>query len=260
MGQKNDGFIAFAIWFCACGRLGFEPTADSLQDAVDGADGAEAKDANGSIDAGSDAAPNINAPGCKVGEEDGPLINQYDAGQPAYLITANRAPAVVRFETGVLKLIPSPSGRSQGAQSYTQDPSTFLKRRIFTEVPTMSVVTKEIDIFFYIFSDASRDSLFEISQFNGTLSASSWANRVETNFSRVPYDPIAHRWWQIREAAELVAFETSQNGVDWTMMGTTNTPSWYSSAHLAFDLYSPRAVSGVFGEAHFDNTFDCQTP
>jgi hypothetical protein len=263
MGKQRRGLIGLAFSLCACGRLGFENTADSLQDAVDGAtavDGAEAKDANGSIDAQSDAAPNTNAPGCKVGEANGPLTNQYDTGQPAYLTTANRAPAVVRFETGVLKLIPSPSGRDQGATAFTRDPYSFLNRRIFTEVPSMSNVTKEIDVFFYIFSDTNTDRFLEISQFNGTLSANSWANSARTNFASMPYDPIAHRWWQLHEAAGFVAFETSPDGVEWTTLATTNSPSWYASAHLAFDLYVPRAVSGVLGEAHFDNTFDCQTP
>lgn len=33
----------------------------------------------------------------------------------------------------------------------------------------------------------------------------------------IPYDPVAHRWWQIRERAGRTYWETSPDGVAWTV-------------------------------------------
>ena len=40
------------------------------------------------------------------------------------------------------------------------------------------------------------------------------AGTIEEEF--LPYDPVAHRWWQIRDEASTLYLETSPDGVDWT--------------------------------------------
>jgi hypothetical protein len=40
----------------------------------------------------------------------------------------------------------------------------------------------------------------------------------------VPYDPVAHAWWRIRESGGTVHFETSSDACNWTERSSTPTP------------------------------------
>jgi hypothetical protein len=96
------------------------------------------------------------------------------------------------------------------------------------------------------------DNAVVFSQQGGTLSCSKWIDGMQAELGRAPYDPIAHRFWRMREASGTLAWETSADGLGWTTQA--------SSSNL-FDLGSVKVqlVAEVNagepdpGEARFDN-------
>lgn len=89
-------------------------------------------------------------------------------------------------------------------------------------------------------------------QQGGTLRCSKWIDGMEAELGRAPYDPIAHRFWRMREDSGTLAWETSADGLRWDAQA--------SSSNL-FDLSSVKVqlVAEVGpgepdpGEARFDN-------
>lgn len=65
----------------------------------------------------------------------------------------------------------------------------------------------------------------------------------------VPYDPTAHRWWQLVEAAGQVRWETSPDGVAWTVRRTAiATPAFAKAVRITLESRAPVTA----GEARFD--------
>jgi hypothetical protein len=206
-----------------------------------------------------DAAPVVPTIGCVATEQSGPFTSNYDAGQPATLDVFVTDPGVAVFQDGVLKLIPAPGPPGQYASAHTKVADNFSRRRIATEVPTMVNTGRSIDVYMSIYSATDGGTFLEISQFKNSIRANSWVGLVKTELFSMPFDPVAHRWWQLRETAGTVAFETSANGINWTPLTTTPTPAWYTDAYLAFELFIARStMSTDLGQAHFDNAYDCK--
>ena len=61
----------------------------------------------------------------------------------------------------------------------------------------------------------------------------------------VPYDPIAHRWWQIVEAAGQVRWETSPDATTWTQRKSTPTPAFARVVHLVLESRSTSSAAEV---------------
>jgi hypothetical protein len=235
-------------------------------DLADGANAAVTLDAT-LVDAAQpdatpiDAAPVIPTIGCVATEQSGPFTSNYDAGQPATLQVFVTDPGVAVFQDGVLKLIPSPGPAGQYASAHTIAPDNFSRRRVSSEVPSMVNTGRSIDAYMSIYSATEGGTFLEISQFRNGIRANSWVNQEKTELVNTLFNPVAHRWWQLRENAGTVAFETSANGIDWVPLTTTPTPAWYTNAHLAFELYMDRStMSTDLGQVHFDNTYDCKQP
>jgi hypothetical protein len=208
-----------------------------------------------------DAPPVVPTIGCVATEQSGPFTSNYDAGQPATLEVFVTDPGVAVFQDGVLKLIPSPGPAGQYASAHTIAPDNFSRRRVSSEVPRMVNTGRSIDAYMSIYSAIEGGTFLEISQFKNGIRANSWVNQVKTELVNIPFNPVAHRWWQLRENAGTVSFETSANGIDWVALTTTPTPAWYNNAHLAFELYMDRStMSTDLGQVHFDNTYDCKQP
>lgn len=73
-----------------------------------------------------------------------------------------------------------------------------------------------------------------------------------TILGSVPHDPVGHRWWQLREAAGTVYFETSPDGVNWATRAQDATPAWSTTAEIRIGG-GTNAAGPNPGEAHFDN-------
>jgi len=159
-------------------------------------------------------------------------------------------PALTLAETGgelVVTLgdsLPSPE-----YAGYIQSRTTDLRgTRVFVEVTRVPTGVGEA-AFAMIGGPAEN---IDISTRSGYLFADQRVAGVSGALMSMPYDPIAHRWWQIREDAGTVYFETSPDGVTFTPFATTPTPPYaqYPVIELYAGTYSPQAAPG---EAHFDN-------
>ena len=66
--------------------------------------------------------------------------------------------------------------------------------------------------------------------------------------TKITYDPVAHRWWQIVEAAGQVRWETSPDATTWTPRKMIATPAFAPAVQLVLESVS----SGAAGVARFD--------
>jgi hypothetical protein len=80
-----------------------------------------------------------------------------------------------------------------------------------------------------------------------------------SDLGAVAWDPVATRWWRIRETSGTVYFETSPDATTWTVHAQTPDPFDLSAVHLniAAGTYRSEAVTG---QAIFDNYNGGGTP
>jgi len=69
--------------------------------------------------------------------------------------------------------------------------------------------------------------------------------------ANITYDAVMHRWWQIRERAGTMYWETSPDGVNWTVRYMEATPS-ITTAYITFAAGTNSANASP-GAAIFDN-------
>lgn len=98
---------------------------------------------------------------------------------------------------------------------------------------------------------ASGDQLF-VSEEAGFLTADTYIGTTTTTLATIPYNPVTHRWWQIREAAGTVYFETSQDGTSFTHFAMTPTPASMALVNVVLEAGSYQVENGA-GQAQFDN-------
>src|SRR5262249_41515455 len=104
--------------------------------------------------------------------------------------------------------------------------------------------------YFGIVEDA--DNALYFSAIMGALRCRLQENGSATTVSAAPYDPVAHKWWRIRETGGITGCETSPDGASWTVLAATPTPPFISFGfvHLAAGSYASVSFAG---EARFDN-------
>ena len=68
----------------------------------------------------------------------------------------------------------------------------------------------------------------------------------------IAYDPVAHRCWRIREAAGTTYWETSSDGVAWTVRRSAASPAWVSVDDATVLLEAARD-NGADDFAEFDS-------
>lgn len=82
-------------------------------------------------------------------------------------------------------------------------------------------------------------------------------NFTDENSVAIEYDPVEHRWWQIREDAGTVYWETSATGLPgtWQVQRTDVTPAWVvsESGTLRLFIQSNRIGGGEEDYAELDN-------
>lgn len=67
----------------------------------------------------------------------------------------------------------------------------------------------------------------------------------------VPYDPVAHRWWRIRESAGSVHHETSADGMSWSVQQSVSTPDYVANSAVGIGRVS-ESNSATPGTTVFD--------
>jgi hypothetical protein len=75
---------------------------------------------------------------------------------------------------------------------------------------------------------------------------------LETWNTSVSYDPVAHRWWRIRERAGTTYFDVSPDGYDWTVIDFTPTPIPVNGVEVVLGAGAQTPVPNP-GVAIFDN-------
>lgn len=79
---------------------------------------------------------------------------------------------------------------------------------------------------------------------DGRLSCIQTVGGVDTTLSVVPYNPVDHRWWQLRESGGTTFWEVSSDGQRWTTLFSKSTPVDLTLVKLSFqastDDPSPR--------------------
>jgi hypothetical protein len=122
--------------------------------------------------------------------------------------------------------------------------------RAFIEVTQTAVPTGMGEAAFLLRADAMNDVGIGIA--HGTIGAGLRIAGVETTVMRIPYDPIAHRWIQLREDAGTVYYETSPDGTTFTAFANAPTPSYASGVTMQIYAGTP-AAEPTPGAVHFDN-------
>ncbi|MEP7122964.1 MAG: hypothetical protein ABJE95_18700 [Byssovorax sp.] len=74
---------------------------------------------------------------------------------------------------------------------------------------------------------------------------------VATDACQIPYLPVAHRYWRIREIGGELLWETGSDGVAWTIQRKETTPGFASSVRVDFGVIpigNDPAGTGIFDD------------
>jgi hypothetical protein len=245
--------FAVVLLVAACGRVGFGAGA--------GADGG-GSNADGSGSAGSDTSAqrdgSLSAAGCFGSETAAPYSADFELGQPTWAMTYGQTPVQTTYTNGVLVVAPGMSNPPKfgGVTSAKDD---FRNRRFFVEVTAMVNTATQAMAGFGLESAGNNEPYVWWYQMGGALVAETNVGGV-LDTSTLPYDPLAHRWWQLREQAGMVIFEVSADGVGWTMVAQKPTPAFVTNAYLDVFAGTMTSQAGNLGSASFDNVYDCFQP
>jgi hypothetical protein len=147
-------------------------------------------------------------------------------------------------ENGQLEfgLSPAPSS-CEYISSYSYD---LTGSSVIVEVPTAPTKADGAVSWLRAVTDETNESGYEIGVDEGTLqfvrvnSDGSGATEVTTTF-----DPVAHRWWRIREAGGQIVYETAPDGKTWTMHDSepVSYPVTAMRTHLGVSVYDQAATA-----------------
>ncbi|MFD5656933.1 hypothetical protein [Streptomyces hirsutus] len=98
------------------------------------------------------------------------------------------------------------------------------------------------------------DAMIEVNTAAGELHAAlrTAPDYADPGFVSLPYDPVAHAWVRIIEAAGQLRWQTAPDGATWTTRRTEMTPAWASETSLQVQLIAHRDAGGP-NEAQFDD-------
>jgi hypothetical protein len=128
----------------------------------------------------------------------------------------------------------------------------FRSDAVTVEVAQVANALTEARTFLVLAYD--NQNYIELSQRQGQLSSVTVINGVTQTLSTLSYDPIAHRFWSLRDDGTNTYWETSPNGSAWTIRAQTPTASLFPVSSIRVDVGASLDDSQLNpGEAHFDN-------
>lgn len=97
----------------------------------------------------------------------------------------------------------------------------FVGSYIFCEI---AYYTSLANIKFYMaaFESGATYTEYRMSHIDGSLIATRDFGAGVTTLTTVAFNPTAHRWWRIREASNVIRFETSPDSNTWTQLTSTS--------------------------------------
>lgn len=232
-----DGMVRAVLWtwlLAGCGRFAF--------DAVPTADAADADAADPDAAAGPDAL-------VPCGGTSHLLTDDFDDGvfDPATWGNAFAAGTSTYAETGGRFVVTVPAGEGSYAGYESTDAYDLREDRAFVEVARVPVQSVAL---LQVFATPGTTLGLAVEYERGILLARKRESGL-TVLADLPYDPVAHRWWQVREKAGVVYFETSPDGAAWTTFHQMATPFDLSASYLT--LSAGGNNSGVVQTAEFDD-------
>ncbi|MBV8761674.1 MAG: hypothetical protein JO257_30550, partial [Deltaproteobacteria bacterium] len=228
--------LALVVALAGCGRFGFDARAGS--DApLDGAHDAASDGAIGSAQCG----------GIDL------LADTFTANVPSPQWYSYKNGGITTVQMGGQLVITLPATTIASA-AYGGFGSVFRYdvrgQRIAVEVPqtASTATTAQTDIQLV----SVKGDILSIIEESGQLTASQYINGTGTNLTMIPYNVGADRWWAFREDAGTLAFETSPDGVTFTLFSSIPTPAFASLVSFALETGTFETVMNG-GAGHFDN-------
>jgi len=96
------------------------------------------------------------------------------------------------------------------------------------------------------------DALIQVNAVANTVRMMSRVGFADAGDLSIPYDPFHHAWLGIRETAGTLYWETSSDGVTWTVRRSVVSPTWVNDLTLRAQLVGHRD-SGVTDFVEYDN-------
>jgi hypothetical protein len=228
--------LGIVVVAAACGRMSFDalPLDGSATDTV--------------------VAPLV--PGCIAGETPGPFTSDFEQGVPAFGTIYELPPAQMDVFQGQLRGQPAMDPGSNVYAGFEASVTDYRERRAFVQIPTMVNTASCAQVSINI-QDDDTTQFAELAQDCGDLQATLWVGSTPTVLANVTYNPMLHRWWQLRAHAGTLTFEVSADGITWAPFATTTTPSYFDDAYIELSAGTYQMESMAPGEARFDDLFDC---
>ncbi len=98
---------------------------------------------------------------------------------------------------------------------------------------------------------SSGADLAEVHQIGKSLAFTLVVGGVATDDCVIPYLPIAHRFWRVREVGGHLLWETGPNGTTWTVQRRETTPPFASAVRVDFGVIP--IATDLAGVGTFDN-------
>lgn len=231
--------VGIVVVAAACGRMSFD--AQRLDASADGAAG------------DAFVAP---VPGCVAGETPGPFTTDFEQGVPPFGSIYELAPAQMDVFEGQLRGRPVMDPGDTVYAGFEVIVADYRERRAFVQIPMMVNTATCAQAAFNI-QDDDVERYAEMAQDCGQLQAILWVGTTPDVLAAETYDPVMHRWWQMRARAGTLTFEVSADGIAWAPFATTSTPVYFDDAYVELSAGTYQMESMAVGEARFDDLFDC---
>ena len=98
---------------------------------------------------------------------------------------------------------------------------------------------------------SSGADLVEVQQIGGSLRFVMVVAGLTTEACQIPYLPVAHRYWRVRERGGDLLWETAPDGVAWTVHRREKTPPFVASVRVDFGVIpvaADLAGTGIFDD------------
>jgi len=180
------------------------------------------------------------------------LADNFDDGVSSTEMSFGACTGSVCTETGGEQVIQLPSGAGSWVGARTDHLYDLRSDRVLVEVPTVpntaTVATAWLRV---IFDD---NNLVSLSETQGSLKCGTTVDGHWVDIASRPYDPVADRWWQIREQDGTLYWETSPDGVSFVERVTWPVAQLFPVDLIRVEIgASTEATESNPGEAHFDN-------
>ncbi len=154
-------------------------------------------------------------------------------------------------ENGGQAVIDLASGSTTHCAFYTG--STYDLRNDAVQVEVVQMIsTSMVDVRAYLRAWLDGDNYFDILQEDGTLSARTKVAGVWTTLASTPFSLTTHHFWRIREALGTVYWETSPDGIDWTLQAEAADPFDLSGVQFGLGGQALTAPTADPGHIRFD--------